>query len=159
MKVSKNIFNKKNTIFNIKDFQKENKTKKKKYNFSFYVRSKEYKTKTIFILYGKHYSKNVINTWNRWIKQKYKKAIHESFHIHNKQKKLKKYDKVSIKYIVCNPRSRDDDANYETLKFVRDAIVNINVINDDNRNIVLKTTEKEKITKNYKIFIILTKES
>jgi len=64
------------------------------------------------------------------------------------------YRKCKIKYIVFNPRSRDDDANYETLKPLRDSAVNIlKIIEDDKRKMIISLKEKEILSKDYKIIL------
>lgn len=107
---------------------------------------------------GKHYAKNVIqNRWHRGILLKYKKSIKEAAknafiyaQINNVLPK-EPLNNVSIKIEVYNPKSRDDDANYDTLKWIRDTFTVNKLLIDDNRSVIKHTEEKEIISKEWKI--------
>lgn len=142
--------------------KKETKPKKKiNKKFEMKMESIENGLKITFI--GQHYPKNVIQNWHRGTLLSYKKGIKkaasDAFLIYRKFIPKIPFNKVHIDMIVYNPRSRDDDANYDTLKWMRDTFSVYKIIKDDNRNVVITRSEKEIVQKEYKIeFYILNLE-
>lgn len=167
--LNKNKINKLNEIknnngsINLHDFKrvlKENVLINDKNEFNFECNiTKDNKT-YILEFKGKHFSKNVIqNRWHRGILLKYKKAIKEAakngFLMANDILPKKPLEKVEIKIEVYNPKSRDDDANYDTLKWIRDTFTVNKLIIDDNRNVIISSEEKEIISKEWKIIFYI----
>lgn len=144
-----------------KDFlEKCKKSKKDSLNFTpfeFHIEKTHYGLK--ITINGKHFSKNRINSMSFKQRLKYKGLIKKASKIaylkYKKEIPQKPLDKVNVKYFIYNPRSRDDDANYETLKIIRDTLININILEDDNRKIIKNTKETEIISKTYKIIVKL----
>jgi len=159
MNLSKKDFNslkKKGVVkaSDLKNIKKEN----KKYEFSYKVKGKKIKDGYIVIVYGKHFPKNVMNTWHKGIKIRHRKAISNAFYVfRHLYKNLPFFEKVTLEYIVCNPKSRDDDANYDPTKPIRDELVEAGFFKDDKRKFIKDTKEKEKISKKYRIAIIIRK--
>lgn len=171
MKINKKIYNQISKLMNkkgsidLKDFKSivGVKKEKKKNEFLFNCEVKQLNENDYLISFvGKHYAKNVIQTWHRGILLKYKKAIKEAakngfltFYSNNPE--FKKLDKVKILIKVYNPRSRDDDANYDTLKWLRDTFTFNHFILDDNRKVILDSKEVEIISKEWKVEFLITK--
>lgn len=127
-----------------------------KFSFSaIFVKSDE--ESTILEFTGRHCRKNEIDGWPLRKKIQYKTALKEAVQIAAIQfKTLARYDQVTFLYEVFNPKSRDDDANFNTLKILRDSIVSAGVITDDKRKCVINSVEKEIISKEWKIIITIT---
>lgn len=158
MKVSRTAFKKASSVKSIsaKEFLDLNKkTKDVVHQFSFEVKFERKCQFLNFYIYGKHYSKNRMDKWHRGVLLKYKKAIKQSFNLFFLQNKEVIVDVPSLRsqitYTVYNPKSRDDDANYNTLKYVRDALVVHGIIMDDSREYLLPSVENEVLEKEYKI--------
>lgn len=156
-----NQFKNKNGSINLNDFKNimsESILSNDKNEFSFLCNISKENNTYIIEFKGKHFAKNVIqNRWHRGILLKYKKSIKDAskngFLIARTNDILPKepLTKVSIIIEVYNPKSRDDDANYDTLKWIRDTLTVNKLLLDDNRSIILDTKEKEVISKDWKI--------
>jgi hypothetical protein len=123
-----------------------------KFNFNFFVElNNSIDSKLIITFYGKHYSKNVIKTWTHNKLWNYKismeKAFQNAFLMYRKKFPEKAFDLVKMKTYIYNPVSRDDDANYDTLKPMRDLFTTFNIIEDDNRKVIIHSKEYEILTK------------
>lgn len=162
MKVSKKFFNsiKNTTSIRAKEFMEASKVKhSNNFEFSFKVEGFEKDGNLFFCVYGKHYSKNKMDKWHRGNVLKYKKAIKQAFSLFFRSLDKKLIDVPSslsrLTYTVYNPKSRDDDANYNTLKIIRDCLIVHHIIQDDSRKFLLPSIEKEIISKDYKIKILV----
>lgn len=141
--------------------QSTNKNSSTEYNFQFkleleQISSTEYK----FVLFGRHYSTNEVNSWLSFGKRNsYKNAIKDAFSNYfliNKNKKIKIPFEKSIMYsIAYNTRSRDDDGNRITLKPFRDMLTDTGFIKDDSRKHFFELPNYEILSKEYKIEIYL----
>lgn len=160
------ISSKKGSV-NIDDFKNILKSKNQNKNeFNFETTIKNENDLYIIEFNGKHFAKNVIqNTWHRGILLAYKKAIKTSAKNaflkakSNNILPINPLNEVEIKIEVYNPRSRDDDANYDTLKWMRDTFTVHKLIIDDNREVIKSTIEKEIISKEWKIIFYIKKLS
>jgi len=156
--------NKKNKNLHVKarDFLKE-KTKKE-YNIGNFnltiktiIRNKEY----LFTIKGNHLSNNTINSLPFRKKLNYKSAIKKAFYIYSIEKRdfLKEIDTLlPFKKVIFYPtsyvvRSRDDDNEGITLKIIRDAIIRLGFVEDDNRKFVTQEKCNEIISKDKKLEI------
>ena len=162
MRVSKKCFNqisKLSSITNQEFLSLNKKSIKKALSFSFTVNIQPSEDIVIVEVVGKHYSKNVMNNWHRGTLLKYKKAIKTAFHDFFLLNKIyfDPFDYSQIHYVVYNPKSRDDDANYNTLKYIRDCFTVHNIIDDDSRYYLAPSSEEEIISKEYKIKCIITR--
>lgn len=166
IKINKIIaFQKKNGFINLNNFKEIiNKKSSNENEFNFDCNISCENNTYIVEFKGKHYAKNVIqNRWHRGILLKYKKAIKEAsknaflFAKSNDILKNTPLNNVSIKIEVYNPKSRDDDANYDTLKWMRDTLTVNGLLIDDNRTVIKQTEEKEIISKEWKIIFYITK--
>jgi len=152
----------KNGKITVSDFKTILKTNINKDEFKFETKIEYINNKFVITFLGKHYAKNVIqNTWHRGILLKYKKAIKTSAKnafLLTINKSILPYTpltKVKVNIKVYNPRSRDDDANYDTLKWMRDTFTVHKLLKDDNRNIIVSTQEEEILSKEWKIVFIV----
>lgn len=164
MKISKKKFK---SIKNTKSISKSEfndlvDKKENELNFMFEVSTLHISdSKIIFEIKGKHYAKNRINKWHRGTKLKYIKAIKQAFYffyLKNKNMYNPNFKLSQINYNVFNPKSRDDDANYDSLKAMRDCLTIYDVIYDDSREFLLPSTEEETIDKEYKIIITINQK-
>ena len=124
--------------------------------FSFVVSFAAGDNGCIVTMTGKHLSKNRYNAMGRRDQMRYKgaikKALSQAALVYREEIKKHFFEKVKIEYVVYNPRSRDDDANYETLKPLRDGVVSFfKIFPDDKRSVVLKSKEREVISRKYKV--------
>lgn len=141
---------------------KANKNKVIDFAFSFNIQKRS-ENEYVFILNGRHYSTNSVNSFSFKNKLAYKKAIKQAVHDYllinkkafNKISLIKPFSFVVLQPIAYNPRSRDDDGNSATLKVLRDAIVSLKFVPDDKRKFLRQMDVDEVIDKNYKIEIIL----
>ena len=112
-------------------------------------------------LTGKHYSKNVTNSFSRLEMIRYNKAISkaaEEFALLNRTfiKKIKPFPKAFVEYTFYNPRSRDHDNNSETIKHFQDTFPVLGFIIDDKREYLSHPKEvKEVLQKEYKAEALL----
>jgi len=127
-----------------------------------YTYNVEFKKNTIIVtLLGKHFSKNVTNSMSlkdvMRFKTKLKDASYNFFLLNPKMKKFcQRWECVAIHYDIYNPRSRD--THNTDLKTFRDTFTNVGIIKDDNRTIIpFPPTEKETISKEYKIVATIRK--
>lgn len=132
------------------------------YNFNFEANIKKINNIYKIEVVGRHYSKNVIqNQWHRGILLRYKKSIKEAmikaFDIikNSGDMPILPLNKVKIEVEIYNPKSRDDDANYDNIKIIRDTLTINGLIKDDNREVILESSEKEIISKKWKIIFIV----
>lgn len=129
-------------------------------NFSFVLNLAETEEGYSGILFGRHYSRNSYGSWPKRIQMRYKlsikKAFTDFFRTHRKFKPAA-LTKFYIFYYVHNVKSRDDDANYETLKAFRDCFTKNGLIADDTRQHILDTCEKEVLGPEYKIEFVFKK--
>lgn len=155
----------KNGAIDLKDFNSivSNARVKSNDEFSFQCNIEEIETNKYLISFmGKHFAKNVIQNWHRGILLRYKKAIKQSardgfLRFNSVNNEFKTLNQVKVLITIYNPRSRDDDANYDTLKWMRDTFTFNNFIIDDNREVILETKEMEVISKEWKIEFEITK--
>lgn len=146
------------SLNDFKKIMKENALSNNSNEFYFICNISKENNTYIIEFKGKHFAKNVIqNRWHRGILLKYKKSIKEAAkNGFLKAKELnilpiKPLTKVSILIEVYNPKSRDDDANYDTLKWIRDTFTVNKLIIDDNREVIISSKEEEIISKDWKI--------
>lgn len=128
------------------------------FHFSCDVEQTDYGYKICFI--GKHLSLNRLNALSRkesiMYKSAFKKAQNEYWLIKGKRAKHKTLEKVTLEYVFYNPKSRDRDNNI-SIKFVQDVIVRLKLISDDTRDVIIRPhTEREIISKDYKIEVLVT---
>ena len=166
LKALEKLKNKDNNTIDLKDFksifsEKINKTRTK-LEFKFNCNIEQINENDFLISFiGKHYAKNVIQNWHRGILLRYKKAIKEAakngfLKFYSTNLNFKKLDKIKVLIKVYNPRSRDDDANYDTLKWMRDTLTFNNFIVDDDRTIIIHSSEAEVISKEWKIEFLVS---
>lgn len=151
MKVSKSVFKQIEKKISASEYKKiKAKGTVKKKNFSFTAEKKVIGDAICITLYGKHLSYNAYNALHFRDKLKYKKAIKRAFL--TIQRHQNPFFTVKLRYVVYNPKSRDDGANALTLKVIRDAIVLKGFFPDDSRKYIPDTPiEEEVISKEYKI--------
>ena len=69
----------------------------------------------------------------------------------------KVFKKVKLDFVFFVPQtSRDRDANFTTINFLIDGLVNAGFLEDDNRDIVIQITEGETVDKNSDYKVVLT---
>lgn len=136
----------------------DNKTNKFHFHFECKISSPSPDEIRVLII-GRHYSKNCINSWSLRKKLTYKssikKAFDDAYFINRNVLRRVPFPLVEIENIVTLKRHRDDDNNYDTLKIIRDCAVRHKIIVDDSRKIVLNSTLKEIIGKEYCIELII----
>ena len=146
---------------------KSTKKAKKQYTFEFKVqvtRIDEKKERYKIILIGRHYSKNSVNSFSFKDKLRYKTAIKNAFKLYMLQGKNRfelipttPFSYSLLTPTVYNKKSRDDDANFETLKILRDCLTVHKFIEDDNRKCLTMEKDIEILSNEYKIEMLLTK--
>lgn len=118
----------------------------------------------LFTLLGRHRRTNECNSWASMgkrgaYKNAIKKAANDYCLINRKYLKsilpLTPSIDAEMYSIAYNPKSRDDDGNSVTLKYLRDILTNLNFIKDDNRKYFIEKDRKEVLQKEYKIEIYL----
>lgn len=113
-------------------------------------------------LTGKHLSKNVLNGSSFRRKLAYKKAIKKSMEEYRLQnlkfiKTLMPFTNASVSFTFFNRRSRDSDANGDTIKIFQDTFTLLGLIEDDTRGCLQCDAVDEVLQKEYKVIAILTK--
>lgn len=110
---------------------------------------------------GRHHSKNDINSWGFRKKLVYKSSIKKAFAdaviIYRSAIPKAPFEKVEIHTTITNPKSRDDDNNYDTLKIMRDCCTLYGIIKDDNRQVVIKSLSSEILEREYSILLSINK--
>ena len=140
--------------------QKAKKTTNAKRVFSFVAKFIKH-TQDVYELTieGKHLSNNSILSLNFKDRLRYKKIIRQAvLDAGLIQKRLlpKKNIYAVLAPTAYNPRSRDDDSNSLTLKYVRDAIVLLDFAEDDSRKYLKEEKCKEILAQEWKLSILIT---
>ena len=110
------------------------------------------------IVKGRHLSTNSVLSLSFKDKLRYKKILKQSILDAGLiQKKLlpKKNIYASLIPTAYNPRSRDDDNNGLTLKYIRDMIVQLGFAKDDTREYLSQGKCEEVISKEWKISMVI----
>jgi len=148
------------SIENQKQLKKERKDPLKGVSYKYSVEFKN-GNEAVVTLRGKHFSKNVTNTFSIRNRMRFKKMLKDSayqFFILNPHMKryCKRWNRVVIHYDIYNPKSRD--THNTDLKTFRDTFIYTGIIEDDNRQVIpFPPTEKEIISKEYKIVAYIKK--
>jgi len=110
-----------------------------------------------FILKGRHLSVNSINSLHFKEKLRYKMAVKKAVYDAGLvvKKILPKSTYCLLSPTAYNPKSRDDDGNSLTLKYIRDAITNLGFARDDSREYLEQKKCDEVLTKEWKISILI----
>lgn len=132
----------------------------RKFEFSCTL-SKQDNDKILVTFIGRHYSKNDISSWPRRKVFAYKTSIKDAFEIGVLANKnaipTEPLKQVTLDIVVFNPKSRDDDNNYDTLKIMRDCCTNYGIIQDDNRSVILELRVTEHLSKEYRVEILISR--
>lgn len=130
--------------------------KKEAFFFKLDVERTDYGYFVVFT--GKHLSKNRVNSLSFKDKIRYKNSVKSAMEVYRLQNLRKKafntLQEARITYTFFNPKSRDGDANSETIKLVQDVLTRLGLIKDDTRDVIIEPPrEKEIIAREYKIEI------